>query len=268
VAAAPVASATDPDALRGWWRVEGTDRVVLVDPRSIEVGEDGVWRTGTWRADPEGGFLARIDSIDLAAPSPDRAPAPVVDPVELTPSWLAAAAAFRVDGDAVVLLDRAAAPVARLVPEPPGPAGGTVDPTREPDRGERQRTAPAAPVPAPLVPLTSPELEGHWFPEGATNESFLSVDETGTWTGSDGCNPVDGGWLVGADGGFLATAPEVRTLMFCEGGADVATQLGLARRAALDGADLVLLDVDGAVVGRYYRASRAGVGPVDRPAGG
>jgi hypothetical protein len=35
----------------------------------------------------------------------------------------------------------------------------------------------------------------------------------------------------------------------------VAAELDRARRAALDGPDLVLLDVDGAQVGRYHRAS-------------
>ncbi|WP_214408275.1 META domain-containing protein [Pseudonocardia lacus] len=259
VAAAPAAATADPDALRGWWRVEGDDRVVLVDPSSIEVREGDRTLTGTWRADQAGGFLARIDVVEGG---------PEIHPDDPTPDWLAAATAFRVDGDARVLLDGAGAPVARLVPEAPGPGGGIVDPGREPDQAERLRTAPAAPVAAPLVPLGSPELLGYWFPRGATNDAFLRFDEGGDWAGSDGCNAVDGAWLIGDDGAFLATAPQLRTLMFCEGGADVATQLGLARRAAFDGADLVLLDAEGTVVGRYYRASRAGVGPVDPPTGG
>jgi hypothetical protein len=259
VAAAPSAPEPDPDALRGWWRVEGTDVVVLVDPLSIEVLEgDRMW-VGTWRADRAGRFLAHLDGV---------AGGPEALPDGPTAPWLSTARAFRVDGDARVLLDRTGSPVARLVPEPPAPGGGMVDPGREPDQGERQLTAPAAPVPAPLVPSTSPELVGHWFPEGATIESFLTFDEAGTWTGSDGCNAAEGKWLSGDDGGLLATAPRLRTLVFCSGGADVATQVELARRAALDGADLVLLDVDGAELGRYYRASRAGVGPVDRPVGG
>ncbi|MCO1656924.1 META domain-containing protein [Pseudonocardia humida] len=262
---APVdATDTDPAALPGRWLLEGTDHRVLIDPRAIEVREGVRTLTGTWRADPTGRFLARIGAAGGSAH---------IDPADPTPRWLAAAAGFRVDGDARVLLDRSGAPVARLLPDRsatrplPQPAD-MVDPDREPDPAERRRTAPAAPVPAPLVPLTAPELLGHWFPRGATSPAFLTFEEAGTWTGSDGCNAADGSWLVGADGGFLATAPQLRTLIGCEGNVDVATQVELARRVALDGPDLVLLDADGAPLGRYYRASAAGTGPIDPPTGG
>jgi hypothetical protein len=190
-----------------------------------------------------------------------------VRPTDLAPSWVGAAAGFRIEGADRVLLDRSGAPVARLVPAAPTPGSGMVDPGRGPDAAT-DRPGPAAPVPAPLVGPTAPELAGQWFPAGATNGAFLRFDEVGTWTGSDGCNQADGSWLVGTGGGFLATAPAVRTLMFCEGGADVATQADLARRAAFDGADLVLLDSDGAELGRYYRASQAGTGPATPPTSG
>ena len=80
-----------------------------------------------------------------------------------------------------------------------------------------------------------------------------TLTDPAPWTGSDGCNGTGGRWVAGADGGFLAVGAGVHTLIACSGGADVGGQLAAARRVAVDGPDLVLLDVAGAVAGRFSR---------------
>ena len=75
----------------------------------------------------------------------------------------------------------------------------------------------------------------------------------GTWTGSDGCTGTGGLWLAAPDGAFLATAWSVMSFVACPG-VGVAPQVGAARRVGLDGSTRVLLDADGAPVGRFVRA--------------
>jgi hypothetical protein len=239
----------DPAALIGWWRVAdpggGTGPTVLIDPTAIQVLDRGLALTGTWRADPDGRLLAHIDTgssaLDLAGPA-----------AELAPPWLAGTAGFRVDGTDRVLLDRAGAPTARLVPVPATAGPGTVDPAREIDPAERHALDPAAPVAPPLRPADPGEPAGRWVPEGATGPAHVELAADGTWDGSDGCNATGGRWLAGPDGGFLAVAASVRTLVACPGDG-AGARLPAARRAAFDGDVLVLLDVDGGTVGRFHR---------------
>jgi hypothetical protein len=241
----PAVAPSGPPALIGWWRVGDAGPTVLIDPATIEVLDGGVAFTGTWRADPDDRLVAHLDTgrsvLDLA------------DPPELTPPWLAAAVAFRVEGSDRVLLDRAGAPTARLVPLPPTAGSGAVDPGRPPAAEEQRAAGPAAPVAAPLRPAAPDELAGRWTPTGVTAPAFVELAVDGTWTGSDGCNGTAGRWVGGADGGFLSTGAGVHTLIACDGGVDVGAQLAAARRAAVDGAQLVLLDVGGAVAGRFSR---------------
>ena len=67
-----------------------------------------------------------------------------------SPAWLAAAAGFAVDGPDRVLLDRAGAPVARLVPAPAGAVTGAADPARPPSDLELRAGGPIAPLPPDL----------------------------------------------------------------------------------------------------------------------
>jgi heat shock protein HslJ len=255
VAGAPgTSSPPDPTALPGWWRLAGTEQVVLIDPSAIEVLDGGLTLTGTWRADPTGRMVAFIDTLSGSDPKN-----PAMDAGQgLTPDWLAATAGFRIEGADRVLLDRAGAQVGRLVPEPPVAGSGAVDPGRPIEDADRSRFVPAAPVPAPLVPAAEADLLGRWVPAGSTIGAFAQLDADGTWTGSDGCNGAGGSWVVGTDGGFLAGASSISTLIACDGPAgdppvDVGAQLGATRRVALDGAELVLLDAAGTEVGRYRR---------------
>lgn len=216
------AAPADPAALVGRWQVDGTDQQVRLDPAALEVTAGCGTIAGTWRADPAGRFVAGVDSAEGCAE---------------WPGWIAAAGGFRIDGDARVLLDRAGAEVARLVP-----VAGSVAPAT----AGRAVAPPAAPVPAGSTPA---DLPGRWAAgPGAVVEFALD----GSWSGSDGCNGAGGSWAAGPDGGFLATAGSVRTLMACDAPVvDVGYQVGEARWAVLDGAELVLLDADAAELGRF-----------------
>src|SRR3954454_9305688 len=93
----PLASPPDPTSLIGWWRAAETGQTVLIDPTAIEILDAKGSRTGTWRADPDGHIVARIDTLTVPAYGtvepipPDALPSP--QPVELTPPWIAATAA-------------------------------------------------------------------------------------------------------------------------------------------------------------------------------
>ncbi len=235
--ASAAAPPPDPAALVGWWQVAGTGQRVLVDATALEVTDGELTYAGTWRADPAGRFVAGLDSW---GPDADGA-APV-------PQWVSAAAAFRLDGTAVVLLDRSGAEVVRLEPADPSAGSGLVDPGRP---GPLPDARPAAALPAGLSPAGPDELAGRWS-AGAAGVEFLPE---GTWTGSDGCNGTGGSWTADSGGGLLATAASVSTLIACDGGGtDVGSALAVARVAGLDGEELVLLDADGAEQLRLRRS--------------
>ena len=94
------------------------------------------------------------------------------------------------------------------------------------------------------------ELAGKWIPVGdaASTDPHVVFGDDGTWSGSDGCNGAQGRWAVDDAGAFLATAGAM-TLIGCEG-APVPTWVASARSAGLDGAFLLLLDVDGTEIVR------------------
>ncbi|MCO1654221.1 META domain-containing protein [Pseudonocardia humida] len=249
-------SPPDPGALPGWWRVAETGETVVIGPGGAEVRAAGVpaggpVHTGDWKADPGGRFLAQLDVYWY----PGDWPTPP-DAVPPAPEWAAAATGFRVDGPDRVLLGRDGSPVARLVPEPPGTtsvldhAGGPVL------DGTRGALAPAVPVPAPLRPAGPDELVGRWSPVTATGPASVEFDASGAWRGTVGCVDLGARWTAGPDGGFLAIEPPFRPEPACEHPYDVAAELSRARRVALDGPELVLLDVDGTQVGRYARPQR------------
>jgi hypothetical protein len=247
----------DPTSLIGWWRVAETGQTVLIDPAAIEILDDKGSRSGTWRADPDGHLVARIDTLTVPASGrvqptpPDALPSP--QPVELTPPWIAATAAFRIEGTDRLLLDRAGAPTAHLIPDPAAKGSGVIDPGRPATPEEQHAMAPAAPVAPPLRPATPAELAGQWRPAGSDGPARVAFAADGAWDGSDGCNANSGRWVAGPGGGFLAVSSSVQTLIACPGQDDAGGRLPAARRAAFDGDELVLLDVDGGTVGRFAR---------------
>ena len=222
----------DPLALVGWWRVAATGETVVIDPSRFEVRSDTGTAEGSWVGDSAGRFLAR----------PDGAP----------PEWLGATARFVANGPDRVLLDRAGAPVARLVPAPAGAVTGA-DPARPQSDLELRGRDPVVALPANLTPVG--DLTGRWIPvdDVGDHPAYVEFAADGTWTGSDGCTPTGGSWLAGPDGAFLATARTLMTFVACPG-VGVAPQVGAARRIGTDGPTVILLDADGTPVGHLYRA--------------
>ena len=214
----------DPLALVGWWRGAATGETVVIDPSRFEVRTGTPTAEGSWVGDSAGRFLARGYGE--------------------SPAWVAAAER--------VLVDRAGAPVARLVPAPAGAVTGAADPARPPSDLELRARRPVAPLPSGLAPVG--DLTGRWVPTDDVGHrpAFVAFAADGTWTGSDGCTGTGGTWLTGPDGAFLATARTVMTFVACPG-VGVAPQVGAARRIGTDGATAVFLDADGASVGRFRR---------------
>jgi META domain len=87
---------------------------------------------------------------------------------------------------------------------------------------------------------------------GAPTPPFVELAADGTYTGSDGCNRTRGPWSVGP-GGALDAGPGPSTRMACPDMVPVPSWFTLAARARFDGAELVLLDADGAELGRVVR---------------
>ena len=232
------AAGGDPLTLVGWWRVATTGETVLIDPSRLEVRRGTRTAEGSWVGDSTGRFLARSYGVP---------------PGSNPPGWLGTAAGFALDGPNRVLLDRAGAPVAQLVPAQAGVVTGAADPTRPPSDLERRAGSPAAPLPPGLPPVG--DLTGRWVPteERSPRPAYLDFAADGTWTGSDGCTGTGGSWLAGPDGSFLATARSVMTFVACPG-VGVAPQVGAARRIGMDGSTLVLLDADGVPVGHFRQA--------------
>jgi hypothetical protein len=223
----------DPLALVGWWRVAATGETVAIDPSRFEVRTGSGTAEGSWVGDSGGRFLARAYG-------------------EL-PDWLATAAGFAANGPDRVLVDRAGAPVARLVPAPVGTVTGAADPARPPSDGELRARGPVAPLPPNLTPVD--DLSGRWVPTDDVGDhpAYVEFAADGTWTGSDGCTDTGGSWLAGPDGVFLATARTLMTFVACPG-VGVAPQVGAARRIGTDGPTVVFLDADGVPVGHFHRA--------------
>ena len=151
-----------------------------------------------------------------------------------------------------VLLDRAGAPVARLVPAPAGAVTGA-DPARPPSDLELRGRGPVVALPANLTPVG--DLTGRWIPvdDVGDHPAYVEFAADGTWTGSDGCTPTGGSWLAGPDGAFLATARTLMTFVACPG-VGVAPQVGAARRIGTDGSTVIVMDADGTPVGHFHRA--------------
>ncbi len=222
----------DPLALVGWWRVAATGETVVTDPSRFEVRSGTGTAEGSWVGDSAGRFLARADG----------------EP----PAWLGASAGFVANGPDRVLLDRAGAPVARLVPAPAGAVTGA-DPARPPSDLELRGRGPVVALPTNLTPVG--DLTGRWVPidDVANRPAYVEFAADGTWTGSDGCTPTGGSWLAGPDGAFLATARTLMTFVACPG-VGVAPQVGAARRIGTDGRTVIVMDADGTPVGHLHRA--------------
>lgn len=99
--------------------------------------------------------------------------------------------------------------------------------------------------PAPAEPA---DLVGTWVVDATYPvhiQPFLTIVADGTWTGSDGCNGVQGTWELGA-GGALTTTAGPHTMIYCDG-KDLPALFDAAATAAVDGDTLTLQDAAGEV---------------------
>jgi hypothetical protein len=246
--------AGDPLGLIGSWTVTDAGE----EPGAVlRLSADGVilfracgFASGSWRADPDGLFVAELSSAHTGCPAPDGS----------NPAWLYAARSFRADGDRREILDARGTVLARLRPgatPTPGPdlASEEAAPPVVTDAA-RRAFGPSRPLPAGLAPAAPDALVGRWTPvrtpEGAPQRALVELRGDGGWTASDGCNGTSGRWVVGPRGALLAVAGPA-TLIGCDG-VNVAWWLSTARRAGLDGSILVLLDAHGAETGRLQRS--------------
>ena len=100
------------------------------------------------------------------------------------------------------------------------------------------------------------ELVGRWI-TGVAYESpevpFLLIADDGTWTGSDGCNGVQGEWAID-DEGALSVDAGPSTFIACDGVA-LPTIFAEASMAAIDGGRLRLFDDEGATTVKLARST-------------
>jgi hypothetical protein len=238
--------------LVGLWRVSGARGEADPTWLRLDAEQFQLWRecgmiTGSWRAG-EAAFLASVDGASGSCADSRGLPAV---------PWLDAAMAYERSGERWQLIDRDGALVAVLAidgaPDPiPTAARFYAEPPEIDDRvREAFRQVPA--LPASLDPASAASLVGRWVPvgRGLASDPHAEFSPSGSWNGSDGCNGGAGRWTVTDDGEFLATSG-ASTMMWCVG-AMVPYWVQSARLAGFDGAELVLLDADGAELGRLQR---------------
>jgi len=244
--------ASDPVDLVGLWRV--TDADGEGDPAWLRLtpGSYQLWRDCGGFV--EGGWEVSSRVFVASAPFASTGSCPV-DPWP-TAEWLTDARAYRASDGGWELLDASGERLARLtVDGAPEPIPNALpEYAQAPEVTDDVRAAFAGPAPLPAVfsAATAGELVGRWEPAGTgAHGSFVELSADGTWTGSDGCNDAGGAWGVD-DGGLLLATSGITTAIGCDGVA-VTYWLSAAARAAFDGGVLVLLDVDGAELGRLSR---------------
>ena len=227
------------------WRVSGAEGETADTWLRLDTGEFQLWRdcgmmSGSWSA-TDGLMLA---SVFGASGSCATGSIPSI-------GWLESVAGYSATGNGWKLVDTTGSAVAFLTidgaPEPIASAAEFYTRAPEVTIETRAYFADAAPLPAALTPGI---VEGRWTPEGVDPATGAGVEfaADGTWEGSDGCNGGAGRWAADASGGFLATSGP-STLMACDG-ALVPGWVSQAQRVGFDGDVLVLLDRDGAELGR------------------
>jgi heat shock protein HslJ len=121
--------------------------------------------------------------------------------------------------------------------------------------------APASATPTPQRP-TAQSVSGTWRPlqiAGVTSlqtsrpdDPVLVLRPDGTWSGSDGCNGLQGTYRIGQRGEFSATVGP-QHLIGCDNVPHTGV-LAAAKRVAVDGDTIQFFGVDGRELARYGRA--------------
>lgn len=90
---------------------------------------------------------------------------------------------------------------------------------------------------------------GTWGDSSGTNTPYLTLEEDGTLTGSDGCNRLNGTWSVD-EADQVEFENVASTKMACEGVDDWLSQLSVAE---VSGDTMTVLGADGAEIGQLER---------------
>jgi hypothetical protein len=240
-----------PSRLVGMWRVTGPGvepgSVLRIDPERLAVYAKCGGVYGNWGARTSGEFATHIVIADHGC---DRR-------AVWAPNWLAAAAGFGVEGDVRSLLSAGGRVLVtlrqdgRVKPRKNRIRSLTEPPVVTPAQLAKLDSLPES-LPEGLTPSTRAHLVGRWVPERASEDSkgryFVRFDRDGTFSGSNGCNFVDGRWASASAGHFLAVVG-ASTDVGCDI-IPVDSWLPKASYAALDGDVLVLVDRQGTELGR------------------
>lgn len=252
-AASPSEDATDQDPadLVGLWLVEGEgvqDGTTLrVQPLTFMVAADcSGLDSGAW--DAAGGRIVMQHYAEPCGPDDGTDAA----------GWVERTARYERTEDGWALLDEEGATTALLRAADevePHPGFEDADYHRPPSLTPEWRAvlSRSEPLPDGLAQVTAEDLVGRWLPAGGPageqrDEPHLEIAADGTWSGSDGCNGHAGRWTVTVEGRVLAPIG-MSTLAGCPG-PDVPSWFTGASLAGLDGDELVLVDHEGAELGR------------------
>lgn len=232
----------DPVDLVGLWRVseaadEGADTWLRLDARELVLWRDCGYLSGAWHADSVA-FLATISASSGAC----------ADAGEMaTADWLTSAWSYEATDIGWQLLDREGSPVAELTqdgaPEPVDNA--PQEWTQPPEITDETRAAfeDPAPLPDDREPVTEDALIGRWEPvTDHPTDPFLEFGADGSWSGSDGCNGLGGGWRL--DGDLLIATAGPQTAIGCAG--EDLTVMGRLR-ASVESHRLTVYDITGEV---------------------
>lgn len=246
-------AAVDPVELINLWRVHDAEGEADPTWLRLDRGSYQLWRGCGFL---EGGWNAADEALFIASQPFSMTGGCMEDGAWPTLPWLAGARAVQQHGDGWTLLAADGQKVATLVvdgaPEPIADAATYLAEPPDVTDAVRQSFSEPAPLPDHLVAPSIDRLLGRWASTGgARNDPHVVLDADLTWSGSDGCNGASGAWATGADGRFLATTG-ISTAIGCDG-APVPSWVGSAQRVGLDGEVLVLLDRDGAELGRLVR---------------
>ncbi|MET9318153.1 META domain-containing protein [Kribbella sp. NPDC003505] len=152
----------------------------------------------------------------------------------------------------------AAAAVAAIAVAGFGLAGSQNKPT-QPPVATGEATAPAR---ATAQALSAQAVAGKWratamlgtrtLKSSRPEDPVLVFKADGTWTGSDGCNGLQGTYTIGQRGSFTATVGP-QHLVGCENVPHTGV-LHAAKRIAVSGDTLQFFDADGRQLASYARA--------------
>ncbi len=169
--------------------------------------------TGRWQADARGSILAAVDYTGGNCPGFNTADSSVPMLLPRLVRWLQQATFYAVmDGD-VLLYDAHRRLTARLTPGANVGSRPYLDPslTRAPviDASVDRLVAPVQNPGGNGSKVTLDAVTGRWRPIGAETkqpQAYLQLNANGTYEGNDGCNAVDGRWILEPGGFVLASA--------------------------------------------------------------